>query len=168
MTDVPDMPADEIQPNADPAAQQLADLQKKADEYLAGWQRAKADYLNHKRESEKQWSEMVQFSNAAIVAELLPILRNFKLAMQHVPADVQTQGWMQGFDHIRRQFEEFLKKFGIEEIKTVGETFNPEFHEAVSREKKDGVATDVIIEELQAGYALHGKVIEPARVKVAE
>lgn len=148
--------------------QELELAQKKAEEHLDGWRRAKADYLNLKKETESRQLELIQFANAALLAQFLPVYDHYKLACQHIPQEAKDQDWVVGFLHIKKQFDDFLKNLGIEEIKTVGEPFNPEFHEAVSHEKKEGFKTDVIFEEVKAGYTLHGKVISPARVKVAK
>jgi len=148
--------------------EQLEIVQKKSDEHLEGWKRAKADYLNLKKDNEKYQAEMIQFANAALIAQLLPIFDHYKLAWQHVPADFQKTDWVVGFEHIKKQFTDFFKNLGIEEIKTVGEKFNPEFHEAVAHEEKDGFETDTIFAEVKPGYLLQGKVIYPARVKVAK
>ncbi len=148
--------------------QQLELAQRKEQEHLDGWKRAKADYLNFKKDTEKRQVEIIQFANAALIAELLPIFDHFKLALQHVPKDQKDTDWVVGFFHIKKQFEDFLKQLGIKEIKTVGEKFNPEFHEAVSHEEKEGFETNVIFEEVKAGYTLHGKVIHPAKVKVTK
>ncbi len=142
--------------------------QQKAEEYLDGWKRAKADYINFKKENEKRQVELIQFSNAGLVAELLPIYDHFKLALAHVPAEQQSAEWVKGFFHIKNQWHDFFKRLGIEEIKTVGERFNPELHEAVSHEEKSGIEADIIFEETKAGYTLHGKIIYPAKVKVAK
>ncbi|MFA5021528.1 MAG: nucleotide exchange factor GrpE [Patescibacteria group bacterium] len=142
--------------------------QKKAEEHLDGWRRAKADYLNLKKESESRQGELIQFANAALIAQLLPIFDHFKLACQHVPKDDAKKDWVVGFFHIKKQFEDFLKNLGIEEIKTVGEKFNPEFHEAVVHEKMQGFEADEIFEEVKSGYLLYGKVVNPAKVKVAK
>lgn len=147
---------------------ELEKLKIKSQEYLDGWRRAKADYLNLKKEAEKQSREMIGFANAALLSELLPIFDHFKLALKHVPKDQKDVDWVAGFGHIKNQFDEFFKKIGIEEIKTVGEKFNPELHEAIVSEKHKGVATGVIFEEVKSGYSLYGKVINPAQVKVAE
>lgn len=147
---------------------ELEIISKKAEEYLNGWKRAKADYLNFKKDTEKRQVEIIQFANAALIAEVLPIFDHFKLACQHVPEAQKEVDWVKGFLHIKKQFQDFLKNLGIVEIKTVGEKFNPEFHEAVAHEKKEGFKTDVIFEEVKAGYTLHGKVINPAKVKVAK
>lgn len=145
------------------------DLAKqKADEYLEGWKRAKADYSNFKKESEKRVQEVIGFANAGLVAQLIPVFNNFKLACRHIPQEELEKEWVVGFMHIKKQFEDFLNNLGIEEIKTVGEKFNPEIHEAVEYEEKEDFETDTIFEEVQPGYTLQGKVINPAKVKVTK
>ncbi len=148
---------------------ELEIVKQRMEEYLNGWKRAKADYINLKKESEKREQEMAQFANAALILELLPVYDNFKLAWQHIPAEhQQNDEWLKGVEQIKKQFAEVLKNLGIEEIKTVGEKFNPEFHEALGKEKKDGVVSGTITAELKSGYKLFEKVLEPAKVKVAE
>ena len=73
-----------------------------------------------------------------------------------------------GLRRLRSNLRIFLKNYGIEEIKTVGEKFNPEFHEAVSKEKKEGVESDIIISEVSSGYIMKGNVLTAAKVVVAE
>lgn len=148
--------------------QDLELASKKAEEYLDGWKRAKADYLNLKKETEKRQQEIVQFASFALICELLPIYDHFKLALSHVPKDQNEAEWVKGFFHVKNQLQDLFKRLGIEEIKTVGEKFNPEFHEAVIHEKKEGFKTDMILEEVKSGYTWHGKVIQPAKVKVAK
>ncbi|MFA5135178.1 MAG: nucleotide exchange factor GrpE [Patescibacteria group bacterium] len=143
-------------------------MQRKMEEYLNGWKRAKADYINFKRESEKKQQETVQYATAAVILELLPIYDNFKLAWKHIPEGKQQDDWLKGIGHIKQQFKELLKSLGIEEIKTVGERFNPELHDAVAKEKADGTESGTVIEELKGGYKLYDRVLEHAKVKVAE
>lgn len=145
-------------------------LQKKCDEYLAGWQRAKADYSNLKKESEKKHDDLLQFANAALLAELIPVYDNFKKAFSHQPQseDKEWQNWQVGIGHIKKQMWDFIQKFGIEEIKTVGETFDPQLHESVQKRKSDEQESGIIIEEVMPGYTLHGKLLTPAKVIVAE
>lgn len=159
---------DKLEATPDEQSTELEQKAAKAEEYLAGWQRAKADYSNYKKEAEKRQQEIIQFANAGLMADLFPIIDNLKLAMRHVPEEAQQQPWFTGFAHITKQIAEFLEKFGIVEIKTVGEKFNPELHEAISHEEKDGFGSDIIFEEAQPGYTMHGKVLQPARVKVAK
>ncbi|MFA6098726.1 MAG: nucleotide exchange factor GrpE [Patescibacteria group bacterium] len=149
--------------------EELELARKKMDEYLNGWKRAKADYINLKKETDKKQMELVQFANATLILQLLPVNDNFKLAWQHIPEEhKKNDEWLKGIEQIKKQFSNLLKDLGIEEIKTVGEKFNPELHESVAKEKKENVASGVIISEVKPGYKLYDRVLEPAKVKVAE
>ena len=156
------------QPDLDECQQSLAAAQQQAEEYLNGWKRAKADYLNLKRETEQRQAELFSLATAGLLVELLPVYDNLKTAWQHVPESERTAEWVVGFEHIKNQLGELLKHAGIETMKTVGEPFNPDYHEAVAHEPKPGVAPDSIFEETAAGYLLHGKVLRVAKVKVAQ
>lgn len=149
-------------------AAELEKLAAKADEYLNGWKRAKADYLNFKKETEKHQTEIIQFANAAFIAELIPIYNNFKLALGHASKDQKDSDWFKGVEHIKKQFENFFKQLGIEEIRTVGEKFDPEYHEAVESVESKKEKSNIILEQITVGYTLHGKVINPAKVRVAK
>lgn len=154
----------------------VVELQKKSAEYLNGWQRAQADYQNLQRETEIKKREWIQLANASLLEELLPIYDNYKLAMTHIPADQKKSDWIIGIIHIKNQLEKFLKDYGIEEIKTVGEKFDVNLHEAVAEQptsssqqsankgKEVEEKEDIIKKEVRAGYKLHGKVIYPAKV----
>lgn len=163
--------SDELQT---PAAQEvpdhemIANLQLKAQEHLAGWQRATADYQNLKKQSDKEKQEIASFVTAQTVLEFLPIYDNLKRAVKHVPADQQDLDWVKGIAHIVKFFEETLRAFGMTVIPTIGQTFDPVQHHAISKLKKDGVAADTILEEVKTGFMMYDKVIEPAQVVVAE
>lgn len=145
-------------------------LQKKCDEYLAGWQRAKADYINYKKEAEQKQGDLIQYANAALLAELIPVYDNFKMAFGHQPEsdDKEWKNWQVGIEHIKKQMWEFISRFGVTEIKTVGEKFNPQIHESVAKRKSGEHESGVIIEEAVPGYMLHDKLLNPAKVIVAE
>ncbi|MFA4871642.1 MAG: nucleotide exchange factor GrpE [Patescibacteria group bacterium] len=150
------------------AQTKLLEAKQEATENLAGWQRAQADYANFKKEIEKRQKDIIEFANAAFISELLPIYSHFKLALKHIPEDQQNLDWVIGLKHIQKQFQELLKKYDIKEIKTVGEKFDHNLHEAIVHKEKEGFEADLIFEEVQPGYMLGGKVIMPARVKVAK
>ncbi len=148
---------------------ELEITKQRMEEYLNGWKRAKADYINLKKETEKKQGEMVQFASAALILQMLPIYDNFKLAWQHIPEEhKKSDKWLEGIRQIKKQFAELMKNLGIEEIKTVGEKFDPEIHEAVAKEKKEDMESNTVFEEIKGGYKLYDKVLEPAKVKVAE
>lgn len=148
--------------------EELALAEQKAQEHLEGWQRARADYSNLKKEQEKRVQELMEFINASNLAELLPIFSHFKLALSHIPEDNLKEPWVVGMIQIQKLFQDFFKKYNVEEIKTVGEKFDHNLHEALTHEKKDGFASDMIFEEVQPGYLVDGKVLVPAKVKVAK
>ena len=145
---------------------ELAKLQAQCDEYLNGWKRAKADYINFKKETEDKQKTIFEFANATLLMEVLPIYDNFKKAL--AATGTEKNNWLEGIKQIKKQMEDLLKDHGIEEIKTIGEKFNPEFHEAVAKEKKEGVEPETIISETSSGYLLKGKVLVAAKVIVAE
>jgi molecular chaperone GrpE len=144
---------------------ELEACKKQAEEYLNGWKRAKADYINLKKETETANAELAQFVAVGVLMKILPVYDGLKKACITAP---EGDKWAEGILNIKKQFEEVFKSFGIEEIKAVGEKFNPEFHEAVSREKREGVESDVILEEVSSGYKMNGKTIIPAKVVVSE
>jgi len=137
-------------------------------ELLAGWQRAKADYSNLIKENDNRAKEMMEWANTAFMSEIIPVYSHFKTALKHIPEDQQQEGWVKGVMFIGKQFSDFLNKYGIKEIPTVGEKFDHNIHEAVTHEEKDDFAEDVIFEEVQPGYMLNDKLLSPAKVKVAK
>ncbi len=149
----------------DNADNQINDLQTKAGEYLAGWKRAMADYENLKKESARDREDFVKYANGNLLIELLPVFDYFKSALNSIPEEQKSNAWVVGFGHIKKMMGDFLVNNGVEEIKTVGEKFNPEIHEAVEHQDKDG---DVIVKETKSGYKLNGKVIQVAKVVVGK
>jgi len=137
-------------------------------ELLAGWQRAKADYSNLKKDESKRAKEVVEWANAALMSEVLPVYSHFKLALKHIPEEQKKEPWMQGVMLIQKQFVDFLNKYGISEIKTEGAIFDPNLHEALAHEAKEGFEADQIFEEISPGYMLGDKVLMPAKVKVTK
>lgn len=133
-------------------------------EYLEGWQRAKAGYINFKNEEGRRMEDIGRFISAGLVQEMLPVLDSFDLALtQKFPSDVEK-----GVLLIRSQFADILRKRGLEQIKVEpGEQFNPELHESVG-EVESQHQEGTIAEEVQKGYAFRGKVIRPARVKLSK
>ncbi len=164
---------DETQQQNNSEPPELEQLKSQCDEYLNGWKRAKADYLNLKKETEEKQKMILEFANATLLMEVLPVYENLKKALLLInnaqfTINNELKSWLEGIKQIKKQLEDLLKDYGIEEIKTAGEKFNPEFHEAISREKKEGVESGIIISELSSGYLMKGKVLVAAKVVVAE
>lgn len=142
-------------------------LEKKAEEYLSGWKRAKADYINQEREIEKEKSDWIQFANKDLILQLLPVLDSLNQSLDHIPKDIGESEWVNGVAQIKIQFEKFLQSQGVEKIKAVGNVFNPEYHEVIGKEENDKNGREnIIVQEVQAGYIMHEKAIRVSKVIV--
>lgn len=144
---------------------QFAALQAQVAELTEALQRERADVTNVRRRHEEQLANLKSVVKAGVVRDLLPVVDNFERALKHVPVDLQGNDYIKGVEGIVKQFEKTLADLGVERIKTVGEPFNPHYHEAVSMEEGEG-ATEVVSEELQAGYKIGDEVIRHAMVRV--
>lgn len=144
------------------------DEQPEEIDYKDKWLRAVADYQNLQKQTAREKVEWVKYANAGLILELIPVINHFKEAMKHIPEEQKSVDWVVGVAQIKKQFDEFLKNLGVEEIPTVGEQFSPELHEAVAQIDVAGAKAGEIVEEAQAGYKMGDKVIEPAKVIVAK
>ncbi len=139
-------------------------------EYLDGWQRAKADFLNFKRGEEKSKDDFVKFAKESLINELIPTLDSFITAFSNKEAWEKTdKNWRVGIEYIYSQLLTALKANGLEEISPGQETFDPFKHDCVETvpvpdKKMDGI----ILETVRNGYGLNGKVVRAAKVKVGE
>jgi len=128
-------------------------------------QRERADAVNLRRRHEEEMTNLRTRVKATVVKDLLPIIDNFERALKHVPEDLTDNDYIKGVQGVVKQFEKTLADLGVERIKTVGEPFNPELHEAVSAEEGDG-DVEVVSEELQSGYKIGNNVVRHAMVRV--
>ena len=146
--------------------QEPENYKKQSEENLAGWQRAKADFLNYKKDQEKYLEEFRKYASEDVIVKLLPTIDNFELATKHLPKELENSDWAKGIICIKSQFDNFLKEVGVEEIKSVGEKFNPSLFESVGEEESDQ-EEGIIIAEIQKGYKMFGKVVRVGKVKVS-
>jgi molecular chaperone GrpE len=143
-------------------AEQLAAESAQLTEAL---QRERADAVNLRRRHDEQIASLRTTIKATVVKDLLPIIDNFERALGHVPSDIEGNDFVKGVQSIVKQFEKTLSNIGVERIKTVGEPFDPHYHEAVSMEPGNG-EQEMVSEELQSGYRLGEDVIRHAMVRV--
>jgi len=155
-------------PAADAHTGELAKLEQLVQQHLDGWKRAKADYLNLKKQSDKEKQDIAQFVQAATVLEILPIYDNLIRSIRHIPDEYHGADWVKGIGHIVKQFQDTLKQFGLQPIPAVGQPFDPNLHHAVSKVPDGGQPTGTIVEELKTGWRSGDRVIQPSDVVVAE
>lgn len=145
----------------------LADCEKVRDEYLAGWQRAKADYLNLQKELVERIVEEFEAGKRDSIKEMLPMGDDLAMAQKNMPDELRENAWAKGIEGILRNFEQRLSNIGIEAIEAAGKPFDPMYHESlesVASEAPEGT----VVEEVQKGYLYKGRVLRPARVKIAK
>lgn len=143
----------------------IAELEQQVAELTDALQRERADVINVRRRHDEQLAGLKSVVKAGVVSDLLPVVDNFERALKHVPDELKENDYVKGVQGVVRQFEKTLEDIGVTRIKTVGEPFDPRVHEAVSMEEGDG-STEVVSEELQAGYTLGDEVIRHAMVRV--
>jgi molecular chaperone GrpE len=143
----------------------LTALEQQVAELTEALQRERADIINVRRRHDEQIGGLKSIIKASVVRDLLPVIDNLERALKHVPKELENNDYVKGVQGVVKQFEKTLAELGVERIKTVDEPFDPRYHEAVSMEEGDG-DTEVVSEELQAGYKLGDEVIRHAMVRV--
>ena len=141
----------------------LALEKKKAEEYLAAWQRAQADFINYKRRTEQEKQEFNSYANANLVCAILPVLDDLERALDAVPEEYAGHDWVEGVKLVERKFKTVLEGQGVKPILCLGMEFDPKFHEALRRARGE---EGTVVGELQKGYTLNEKLLRPARVVV--
>lgn len=135
------------------------------DQYLAGWQRAKADYLNYKKEEQARLGEIARYTGEELLKEMITVLDSFDLGLQALEKSGPVE---KGVYMIRAQIEDILKKRGLEKIPLKpGDPFDPAIAEAIT-EGESEQPPGTIAEEIEPGYRLYDKVLRPARVRLSK
>ncbi len=173
-SDTSDVVADEE--NESPAAlvkklkEKIKILEKEKQEYMDGWQRERADFVNYKKRSDQEKIDVIKYSNENLVSELIPVLESFEMAFSNKEAwEKIDKNWRVGVEYIHTQLIKVLGDYGFKEMNPVGEKFDPKFHVAeehieTSDETKDGK----VIEVKKKGYMLNDRVVIAPKVIVGE
>ncbi len=145
-------------------------LQKEKDEYLLGWQRAKADYINLQRELEAVRLNSSLITKEKVVENILPALDSFEMAFSNQDLWQKVdKNWRQGIESIYDQIISGLNKSDIEKIDQVDILFDPNIHQSIEKIKTDDKGKDHFVESiLQVGYKVGNRTIRPAKVRIFE
>lgn len=148
--------------------EKLMECEKLKEEYLNGWQRERANFLNYQKDINKKMEEVVRFANEELIIELLNVLDSFDISINSLSIEGLTENErkiVRGLELIQAQLLNILKLKGLEQISVkAGDDFDPSIHEAV--EIIEGEEDGKIAEEIIKGYKLNGKIIRPAKVKI--
>lgn len=147
---------------------ELKESKEKCAEYLAGWQRDKADFVNARKRDEESKKDFVRFAKEGIISDILPVLDSFDMAMSNTEVwEKADKVWRTGIEHIATQLRQVLSDNGVTEINPVNDTFNPAEHDSVATETTDDASNDgAIAAVISKGYRMNDKILRPARVKV--
>jgi molecular chaperone GrpE len=146
---------------------ELNDMRIKADEYLDGWQRARADFANYKKRVERDQAQVYQMAVGGIVKRYLDVLDDLERALNNKPTSGEGATWAEGIELIYRKLLGILEAEGVQQMDADGQFFDPNLHEAISQENSPEHESGQIIEVIQQGYLLGERVIRPALVRVA-
>jgi molecular chaperone GrpE len=148
--------------------QKIEQCEKEKNEYLDGWKREKADFINYKREEGEKLKKLMEINTENLIFKILPIIDNFNIACKTIPKEeIENNQSIKGLLQIKSYFLKFLKDEKVEEMECLGKLFDPFFHEAVElvdSEEESGT----IIEEVEKGYLINDKLLRPAKVKIVK
>ena len=147
---------------------QLADAQAKADEYLAGLQRERAEFNNYRRRTAEEREQMLGLAGEDLIRKVLAIADDFDLAIDNRPVELAGHSWVEGVTAIDRKLRALLDSEGVSPIEaSPGTRFDPRQHEAIANVPGSGRAEGEIVDVVRRGYKLRDRIIRPALVAVA-
>ena len=149
--------------------EELKKCQKEKEEYLAGWQRAKADFINLKKEEEKSRMELMKFANKELITEILSVADSFDMAFVNKEAwENVDQNWRIGVEYIYSQLVSVLEQNDVKQLNPIGEVFDPNIHTSVESVPAEKAEDDhKIMAVIQKGYMMHDSLVRSPKVKVA-
>lgn len=128
--------------------------------------RTQADFENYRKRSLKEKEDFLKYANLELLKDVLPIVDNFERAMA-VEANADTKAFLDGFQMVFAQLKDLLTKFGVSEINSVGQVFNPNLHQAIQSDESADAEEETVSEVFQKGYLLKDKILRLAMVKVS-
>lgn len=146
---------------------ELEEWQSKANEYLDGWQRSRADFANYKKRVEREQAQVSQRATANVIKHFLEVMDDLELALKNRPQEGEGASWADGVELVYRKFSSILETEGVTPIETDGQYFDPTLHEAITNEDNPDYESGQIIDVLKRGYFVGDRVLRPATVRVA-
>lgn len=157
----------ELQKEIDALNEKLEEKTSKCDEYISMLQRTAAEFDNYKKRTAKEKEAIYGDAVSDVIGSFLPVVDNFERALGTETSNEGEKSLKEGIELVFRQMKEIMKKLGVEEIKSVGESFDPQIHNAVMHVDDESYGENTVVEEFQKGYRLNDKIIRHSMVKVA-
>ncbi len=146
---------------------ELEHLRKDVEESQNHYLRVLADFDNFRKRQREETARQVGLAREELMLKILPLVDNLQRTLDAAEAQHSYDSLLEGVSLTLKQIRETLEKEGLEPIEAVGQEFNPELHEAMMRVETDEYPENTVIDEFEKGYTLNGKVLRPARVRVA-
>jgi len=143
------------------------EIQKESEKSYDLYLRSQAEMENLKKRNRKEKEDYLKFANESLIKEMLPVLDNLATALSHSDNENNVHALKEGIRLTLKGLKDTLSKSGLEEVKALGEPFDPCFHEAVSEMDDPKAKPGTVIMELQKGYTLNARLIRPAMVVVS-
>jgi molecular chaperone GrpE len=159
--------AEDLQAEIDSLKAELLAAQAKADEYLDGWQRSRAEFANFRKRIERDQATANQAATGNILKRFLDVVDDLDRALKNRPKDGEGANWAGGIELVYRKLITTLENEGVQVIQAEGQFFDPNLHEAISQEDHPDLESGQVIATVQQGYLLGERVLRPARVRVA-
>lgn len=156
------------QENVTKLEEQLEELKLKADEYLDGWQRSRAEFANYKKRIEREQAQIYQNASGDVLKRFLDVIDDLERAIKNQPTEGDFADWVAGIALVYRKLLKILEQEGVTVMDVAGNQFDPNQHEAISYEENEGMSEGHIIEVVKQGYRLGDRVLRPAVVRVAK
>jgi molecular chaperone GrpE len=163
MEETPALPSDPAE-----LQKQLAAKTEEAEENYARLLRLAADMENLRKRQEKERADVLLYANENLIKELLPVVDNLERALEHGRQSEAPEAMLEGIDLVYQGFLKALAKFGVTPLESVGQQFDPTFHNAVMQEETTAVPDCNVTQELQKGYLMNQRLLRPAMVVVAK
>lgn len=148
----------------------LKQCKKEKEEYLIGWQKERADFVNYKKQEEDRKANFSEAMRERIIMRFLTVMDSFDMAFANKEAwEKVDENWRKGVEYIHAQMKSVLEEFGVKPVGEVGESFDHNIHQSIEMVQTDKKENDHKIAEVtQKGYKLGDRVIRAARVNVYE
>jgi len=154
------------EPTVHELIEEIEQVRAEKDEQFDQFIRLKAEFENYKKRVHREIEQRVKYAEEQFVRRLLSALDSFDRALDQLTPESGVSAVMEGFEQIRQQFHDAFEASGVTTVDTVGSKFDPYFHEAMMAVESDEHDDNTVVDELERGYTLRGKVIRPAKVAV--
>jgi molecular chaperone GrpE len=146
----------------------IQEKEKEASEYYDKYLRAVAELENYKKRSAKEKSETLRYGQENLIRDILPLVDNLDRALAHAGNSDASDAFKKGLKLVQEQLLVCLEKYGVEKIDACGKDFDPYLHEAVLQVESEEHEDNKVVDEIEPGYLLNGRLLRPAKVSVSK